>query len=242
MNAILQQIYRTGFTEDAEGNPLAAFPSGVIADTGSLLYRLVREHACHHTVEIGLGFGLSALSICQAHQDQGGGAHTAIDPHEETHYQSVGLLNLQRAGLGRLLRHFPARSCEVLPRLVEAGERFDLAFVDGQHHLDFALVDFFYLDKLLNVGGLIVFDDLWLPAIRRVVSFVLRDRAYALQRVRSDVRRPFWRPIASTALRILQDPLDLDLRVASIPQNVAVLQKLSEDTRNWRMSRRIRVG
>jgi predicted O-methyltransferase YrrM len=242
MNAILRKIYETGYTEDADGNPLAAFPSGVTWDTGSILYRLVRDHACHNSLEIGLGFGLSALFICQAHQDQGGGSHTAIDPYEDSHYKSVGLLNTQRAGLGHLLRHFPARSFEVLPRLLEAGERFDLAFVDGRHHLDFALVDFFYIDRLLNVGSFIVFDDLWLPAIRRVVSFVLRDRDYALQRVRSDLRRPFWRPIASTALRILQDPLGLDLRVATIPQNIAVLRKLSEDTRSWRIRRRIRVS
>ena len=242
MNAILQRIYETGFTEDAEGNPVAAFPSGVTRDTGSILYRLVRDHACHNTLEIGLAFGLSALCICQAHRDQGGGSHTAIDPYEDGHYKSIGLLNAQSAGLSGFLRHFPAPSFEVLPRLVDAGERFDLAFVDGQHHLDFALVDFFYIDKLLNAGGLIVFDDLWVPGIRRVVSFVSRNRDYALQWVRSDQRRPFWRPMASTALRVLQDPLGLDLRVATIPQNIAVLRKLSEDTRNWRMHRCLRIS
>jgi predicted O-methyltransferase YrrM len=242
MNAILQRIYDTGFTEDAEGNPVAAFPSGVTWDTGSILYRLVREHTCRRTLEIGLGFGLSALFICQAHQDQGGGFHTAIDPHEDGHYQSIGRLNVRRAGLDGALRHVPAPSFEVLPRLVDAGERFDLAFIDGRHHLDFALVDFFYVDKLLNVGGFVAFDDLWVPGIRRVVSFVLRDRAYVLQPVRSDVRRPFWRTMASTALRILQDPLGLHLRVAAIPQNIAVLRKLSEDTRDWRMRRRLLGG
>jgi hypothetical protein len=109
-------------------------------------------------------------------------------------------------------------------------------------HLDYALVDFFYIDKLLKAGGLVVFDDLWLPAIRRVVSFVLRERNYALQRVRSEQRRPFWRPAASATLRALQDPLGFDLRVAAIPQNIAVLRKLSEDTRSWRMRRRLRVS
>jgi predicted O-methyltransferase YrrM len=242
MNEILQRVYETSFTEDAEGNRVEAFPSGVTRDTGSILYRLARDHACHNTLEIGLGFGLSALFICQALKDQGGGSHTAIDPYEESHYKSIGLLNAQRAGLRPLLRHFPSRSSEVLPRMVEAGERFDLAFVDGRHHLDYALVDFFYIDQLLNVGGLVVFDDLWLPAIRRVVSYVSRSRNYALQRVRSDRRRPFWRPVASTALRVLQDPLGFDLRVAAIPQNIAVLRKLSEDTRSWRMRRSMRVS
>ena len=50
------------------------------------------------------------------------------------------------------------------------------------------------------------------------------------------------RPIASTAWRVLEDPLGLDLRVAAIPQNIAVLRKLSDDTRSWRMRRRMPVS
>jgi predicted O-methyltransferase YrrM len=242
VNAVLQQIYETGLTQDAQGNSVAALPTGVTLDTGSILYRLVREHACHRTLEVGLAYGLSALSILQAHQDQGGGSHTTMDPHQETRYKSIGLLNVGRAGLGHLLRHISAPSYEALPRLLEAGGRFDLAFVDGRHLEDYAMVDFFYIDRMLDVGGCIVFDDLWLSAIRHVVSYIRRERAYTLERVRSDERRPFWRPIASTALRVLEDPLRLDLRVAAIPQNIAVLRKTAEDARNWRMRRRLLRG
>lgn len=241
MNPVLMNMYKTGLTEDAAGQQVAAFPSGVILDTGTILYRLVRDHHYHNTLEIGLACGLSALFICQAHQERGLGIHTAIDPFETSRYRSTGLLNVQRAGLDNRLRFFPAPSCEVLPRLVAANERFDLAFVDGRHHLDYALVDFFYIDKLLKVGGVIVFDDLWLPAIRQVISFILRNRSFALKRLQSDLRRPFWRRIASTVLRILHNPMNENYRVAMIPQNVAVLEKMSEDTRDWRMHRSIRV-
>jgi predicted O-methyltransferase YrrM len=235
MNAVLREMYDTGYTSDAQGNRVAALPTGVTRDTGSILYRLVRERACRRTLEVGLAYGLSALHICQALQDGGGGSHTTIDPHQEGHYRSIGLLNMGRAGLSHLLRHISAPSYAALPRLLEAGERFDLAFVDGRHLFDYALVDFFHVDLLLEVGGCVVLDDLWLPAIRRAVSFVLAERNYALERVRSDVRRPLWRTVASTGLRALQDPLGLDWRVITVPQNIAVLRKTGEDTRTWQM-------
>jgi hypothetical protein len=48
-----------------------------------------------------------------------------------------------------VLRFYHAPSDEVLPRLCAQHERFDFAFIDGNHRFDYVLVDFFYIDKLL---------------------------------------------------------------------------------------------
>lgn len=40
------------------------------------------------------------------------------------------------------------------------------------------LVDFYLSDQVLALGGLMVFDDLWMPSIRSVISFIERNRAY----------------------------------------------------------------
>ena len=47
------------------------------------------------------------------------------------------------------------------------------------------LVDFYYLDRMLRPGGVVVFHDTWLPAISQVVAYVRRNRAYAPVRLRS---------------------------------------------------------
>ena len=49
---------------------------------------------------------------------------------------------------------------------------------DGMHTLDYVFIDFFYIDKMLNVGGVAVFDDTHFPSTRKVCRFILRNLQY----------------------------------------------------------------
>ena len=53
-----------------------------------------------------------------------------------------------------------------------------LVYIDGWHTFDYALLDFFYADKLLDTGGLVGFNDCHYPSIERVLRFVVRHRHY----------------------------------------------------------------
>jgi predicted O-methyltransferase YrrM len=189
------------------------------------------------TIEIGMGYGVSTLCICQAHHDNGSGSHTAIDPYEDTSFKSIGLLNLERAGLQQAFRFYQARSDEVLPQLCAQKERFDLAFIDGNHLFDAVLVDFFFTDKLLNVGGYVAFDDLWMPSVRKAASFVMRNRTYILMSPPSKPATPIGRRVLRTGRRVLQNPLERDWRLKLVPRNVAIFKKAAEDRRGWQLHR-----
>ena len=54
------------------------------------------------------------------------------------------------------------------------------AFIDGWHTFDYTFIDFFYIDRILDVGGVVVFDDTndYL-AVRKVVRYALTHRAYS---------------------------------------------------------------
>jgi predicted O-methyltransferase YrrM len=73
-------------------------------------------------------------------------------------------LNLRRAGFEDLITFYPEPSYRCLPRLEASQETFDFAFVDGMHTFDYVFTDFFYIDKMLPVGGVIVFDDVYYPS------------------------------------------------------------------------------
>jgi len=238
MNALLEHIYRTGYVEDAEGNLVDPSLASVSYERGMLLCELVQREKFENTLEIGMAYGLSTLFICQAHHDKGTGRHTAIDPNQDTVFRSVGLLNIKRAGLDNILRFFQAPSYEVLPQLCIAGEHFDFAFVDGMHLFDYVLIDFFYIDKLLTVGGYIVLDDLWMPAVQKVATFALRNRAYKL--VDSPVHKniPLWKRAARIGRRFLHNPFERgDARVRLIAENVCILEKIADDDRQWNFYR-----
>ena len=178
-----------------------------------------------------MAHGTSTLSICQAHRDNGAGSHIAIDPFQETIFNSAGLANIEQAGLKDILRFYEATADEVLPRLCAEGERIDFAFIDGNHRFDYTLVDFFYIDKLLRLGGHVAFDDLWIVSVRNVVSYVLKNTPYKLVRPPSQQTTPLGKRILRVGRRVVQNPLGRDWALKVVPQNVAILQKVGEGPR-----------
>jgi predicted O-methyltransferase YrrM len=174
---MLDRIYATGRVEAEDGTPVTVFPSGVPRAHAEQLAALVRDRDLRRTLETGLGYGISTLAICEVHEARGEGSHIAIDPHQER-YRSIGLLNLRRAGLDHRVRVIETRSDEALPLLRAEGVRLDFALIDGRHMLDMALLDFVYIDRMLDVGGIVVFHDTWMPAIAEAVAYVVANRAY----------------------------------------------------------------
>lgn len=242
MNPVIEEIYRTKKTEDTEGREIDAFPISIRYDEGMALYDLVRKTGAKRTLEIGMAYGLSTLFICQAHHDNGEGYHVTIDPYEKDHWRSVGLLNVKKAGFEKYTKHYNSPSHEVLPGLLSDKERFDFVFVDGSHLFDHALIDFFYMDKLLKAGGYVMFDDLWMPSIRKVISFILRNRNYALRREFIREAAPLMERMAlclRDASQASFDPYSLFLKWRLIygMSNYCVLQKISDDERNWEFYR-----
>lgn len=232
MNSVLEHIYEIGRVEDSEGNLIDPFPAATPLKIGMFLDETIQKYKLKNTLEIGMAYGLSSLFICQAHHDAGSGNHIAIDPFQERAWKSIGLLNIKRAGLENKLKFFEEGSEKVLPQLYLQGEKIDFAFIDGNHLFDYTLVEFFYLDRILTLGGYIVFDDLWMPSVRKVVSFVLRNRSYELIpiQIESDITTQ----IGRITKRFLQNPLELtDLKLKFIPNNVCLVKKISKDKRKW---------
>jgi hypothetical protein len=65
-----------------------------------------------------------------------------------------------------------------LPELLGAGTRVDFGYIDGWHTFDYALVDFWYLDKMTPKDGVIAFNDCGWPAVAKAIDFVRTHRRY----------------------------------------------------------------
>ena len=104
-----------------------------------------------------------------------------IDPQQHgPSWRGIGLANVLRAGYGHFTRLIEEPSYRALPELERSGQHIDFAFIDGWHTFDFGLVDFFYIDRMLNVGGVVAFDDANWPAIRKLCRFVNTNLSYSL--------------------------------------------------------------
>lgn len=253
-NAIISDFYSTGYVKDHESKLINDLVQSAIPhDQGMALYNWIRMTGPKRTLEIGMAYGLSTLFICQAHFDNSkDGHHVAIDPKQSTTFRSIGLLNIQRANLDNQLDFFEAPSYKILPQLLNKEERFDLIYIDGMHTFDYTLVDFFYSDLLLNVGGYIIFDDIWMPSIRKVVMYVLRNRRYRLEPKLIWTPAPIWqrawifvtqrgrkRRLTMNVQHFIQNPLDLltyfYLAYFGLKGGLKFLgiQKIADDNRQW---------
>jgi predicted O-methyltransferase YrrM len=177
MNEVLRSILDSNTVTNKSGivRPLRG---GISPDEGARIQELIRQHRPRVTLEVGCAYGISSLYICEALREVGGTKHIIIDPYQNRGWEGIGFANLERAGYSDFIECHETTSYECLPMLLARGQRIDFALIDGQHTFDYVLVDFFYIDKMLSIGGHVVFDDANYPSIHRVCRYVLTNLPY----------------------------------------------------------------
>lgn len=145
-------------------------------EQGLWLYSLCREMKPESTLEIGLAYGFSTLYFLAAIHENGTGHHIALDPFQNKLWSGIGVTHAQNLGMIDSFGFIEEKSAPVLLHLAEQGRMFEIIFIDGSHRFDDVLMDFTLSAPLCSTGGCIVLDDMWMPSIRRAVSFVRANR------------------------------------------------------------------
>ena len=258
MNPVLSQMLATGRVTAADGSTIP-LNSEVSAEEGFALQELIRLYKPRVTLEVGLAYGVSALFICEALEEVKGEKHIVIDPYQvgvrsldfvagSSHtmrvgFDGLGLANLDRAGYSRLVEYHDQPSHRALPALEAAGQRIDFAFIDGWHTFDYVMVDFFYVDRMLRVGGIVVLDDTSYPAIRKLARYIATHRSYSAvgggkgpptsprRRLFNALTAVLRAPLLSGVTRRLvrADVLEPDASLGVPPGNFIAFQKTAED-------------
>lgn len=171
--AHIDRFYATRRTENIRGETIPVTASPISGDEGRALLQLAIENGVRRSLEIGFSFGMSTSHLLVANHVVGGEGHTAIDPFQlSDYYQGAGLKNIYNQNLGSRFGWIAGLSNVVLPSLLERGQRFDLVFIDGSHLFSDTFIDAYYAYQLTPVGGLIVFDDKYLAAVRTVMNIL----------------------------------------------------------------------
>ena len=146
-------------------------------EEGMWIYELCRKVKPIRTLEIGIAYGFSTMYFLAAIKANGMGSHVAMDPLEITYWHGIGLKKVQEMGMDRSFRFIQEKSFLELPGLAREGLHFEVIFIDGNHRFDDVLLDFTLSDYVCAKGGYIILDDLWMPSIRKAVSFIESNRS-----------------------------------------------------------------
>ncbi len=242
ISPIIDEIYETKMVRDASGNeyPLS---SEVDSAEGEYLYQLISsDKSVVKTLEIGCAFGLSSLHICEALRNRPGASHLIIDPKQVNVWHGIGISHLERANI-KFFDIISEPSELALPNLLRhQTESFDLIFIDGWHTFDQTMLDIFYANRLIRVGGYIVVDDCNWESVAAAVSYYMKYPAYRWLREPSVFKRTPKVRIAKVCRRLLPPPIAYRILPAAIHSNIyrrlcypsmVAFKKVAEDTRDW---------
>jgi len=215
VHAVIDELFDSSVSRDSFRR------SAISKEEGTFLERLAAKSGITRTIEVGCANAVSSLYICAGLTGKAGASHIAIDPFQRTDFQMRGVDNVRRAGVD-FFRLIEEPSEIALPDLLKSGAAFDMAFIDGLHTLDQTMLDFYYLDRMLTVGGIVVLDDMNHRAVNRVAHYVVKYPNYefigncgtcgsrrralnVLKRVISTAAWPARKLLSEVALRELVD-------------------------------------
>jgi predicted O-methyltransferase YrrM len=195
-NAVLRKMFDSGVTPDEKGCQRPLMPAAIQREEAEVLHRVVLQERPTLCLQVGFAFGVSALAILTGLLEAEGRLDrrarrrlpwrratavsrlVSIDMNQKTWFGNAGVAALRRAGVEDRHELIEKRSQFVLPALAENGLEIDFAYLDAKHTFDTTLLDFWYIDRMLQSGGVVVFNDTDLPAVDRVIRFVQTHRSY----------------------------------------------------------------
>ena len=244
----IDEIFKTWRAADNTG-ALHVVESVIDQNEGNFIASIIKENKFRKTLEVGCAMGMSSLYICSALDGLEGVSHTIIDPMQTTDWHSIGITQLNKAGIS-FYNLIEEPSEYALPKLAEQSEKYDVCFIDGWHTFDHTLIDFFYIDRLLEVGGVVAFDDITFSGIKKLMRYLVNYPNYKLiGRVKEKRQRGLtgklydaivssFRPLSKIfptkmKYKIFSDNVIRPDKKLGLDATMVALQKTAPDTRRW---------
>jgi predicted O-methyltransferase YrrM len=199
---VIDRLVRDGTAvARSDGTVHTLFPVAASAAEGEAVKECVTREAAARTIEVGFGYGISALYICEGLLANGDetARHVVIDPHQATRFADIGLQVLGEAGVADMVEFHPEESQVVLPSFVAEGRHFDLAFVDGRHRFETVFVDLYFLGRLVRPAGVVFVDDYQLLAVARATSLISTELGWAVEDVSDPDEHHQWAVLRTPA-------------------------------------------
>ncbi|MEX2556291.1 MAG: class I SAM-dependent methyltransferase [Actinomycetota bacterium] len=187
LRTYIRSIYESERVVSDNGREFPLSPTGISEEQGEAIRDSVMAEGATRTLETGFGLGLSALFLAEGLLASGdpSARHVAVDPLQKALFDDVGLRVIHEAGLSEVVELVREPSSLALPRLVDDALNhggkielgigsvgaFDVAFIDGDHHFENAFLDIYYSFALVKPEGLIIIDDVLLPAVGKALSY-----------------------------------------------------------------------
>jgi hypothetical protein len=148
------------------------------------------------TLETGCGLSTVCLAII-------GTDHICVSPSQEEHNRIRAYCSKHQISTERI-RFIQMYSHAALPLLDTGGRRLDFALIDGGHAFPQPMIDYYYVNEHLKVGGLLAIDDLNIPNVGILHKFLITEPAYEFVKF-DGLKTGVYRKVGETSYRFWKD-------------------------------------
>ncbi len=139
--------------------------------------RLLVELVTTDSLTLETGSGLSTICLAII-----GAKHICVSPSPKEHdrirqYCAEHQISTER------IRFIQMKSKAALPSLDTGGRKLDFALIDGAHAFPEPIVDYYYINERLRVGGILAIDDLDIFGVGILHKFLITERNYELVKI-----------------------------------------------------------
>lgn len=244
MLPVLENIFSQMKIENPEGE-FVKLHSNTSKEQGLFLQAMFDLVKPSKSLEVGMAFGISSLFILEKHKDYNNPekAHIIIEPYP---WGGIAEHNIKKEGLTKFADIRYVKSHDILPKLYYEQYHIQFAYIDTLKVFDTVLQDFYFIDKILDVNGVIIFDDCgggW-PGVQRVARFVNTLPHYKILAVHNKTKLTAKKRITVSALKLVMNMLPFKKRFYStldfktdaelcLDYRCIAFQKIAEDERKW---------
>jgi predicted O-methyltransferase YrrM len=243
MHHLLNDIFSSRQVEDRYGNKMELH-SNTTSGQCEFIQQIIREIGPERSLEIGLAYGISTVAILDALNGLNKPFHhIVIDPFQQD-WKDIGLLNIERAGFSEKVTFYRKFSDQVLPGLYNDEYKIQFAYIDSTKVFDVLSADVYFINKILQVEGILVLDDCGFPGIRMLTRFLSQHPSYKIYKTFTEDGASKKVKFLRNAYHLLFQALPFKEKVLpnynfkkdedlGVNYNCIAFQKIKEDDRSW---------
>lgn len=198
------------------------------------------------SLEVGFAYGISTMFILEKHKEIGSlaEAHLVIEP--DSYWGTAAVHNIEKEGLIKYLNIQKAYSDKILTQLFLENYKIQYAYIDTTKQFDVVLQDFYFINKILEVGGVVILDDcggVW-PGVQRVARFINTLPNYRVLACHNKIKSTNRKSIAKYLLSFLINRLPFKKKIyptinfktdeeLGLDYSCIAFKKAGEDNRSW---------
>jgi predicted O-methyltransferase YrrM len=242
----LETIFERGTIEINEQGDRIPLHSNTSKEQGLFLQKIFDKIKPSKSLEVGFAYGISSLFILEKHREYGSAerAHLVIEP--DNYWGNAAVHNIEKEGLSSYLQIRKNYSDKILTKLFHENYRIQYAYIDTTKQFDVVMQDFYFINKILDVSGVVILDDCgggW-PGVQRVARFINTLPHFKVLEGHLELKYTLKKKVAKYVLSSIINMLPFKKRFyetidfktdkeLGLNFSCIAFQKIDEDRRSW---------